>query len=177
MNIDNIKKICELVAKNIYTTQPDPVKIEKVEKLLFMTAAHESDGFRARRQYSFMNKPDKWDKGAFSLFQLEWNSIITILNKLNSNKDLFNRVKVLLESDDILKSVELTVGNKKEILDILSSENGDLLACILCRLHYLFKPGFPNTLEEMSVYAKQYYNTKYGKATPKDYLDAFNRFW
>ena len=61
---------------------------------------------------------------------------------------------------------------KKEFLRL---EYDLKFSILLCRLRYLAVPEpLPTTLSGLAHYYKKYYNTKYGSATEKDFIDIFN---
>ena len=66
------------------------------------------------------------------------------------------------------------------IPDLTMSENlrGNLFfATAMCRIHYLrVKHPIPNTIEAQALYYKDYYNTKYGKGTPEEYVRNYRKY-
>ena len=71
-NAQQIWGICKDVAQNVWIQQPSAEYARCVAQLLFGTAAHEGDGFRARRQYG--NLPD--GVGGYSLWQMEQAAVL-----------------------------------------------------------------------------------------------------
>lgn len=128
----------------------------EAQKLLMMTACHESMGFRYRKQ---VNGP------ALSYFQIE----PATLNDLYDNYLAYRPDKQALLD-----------GYLPEGMDRLEAlETQDDYACCAARLIYYRQPAAipPVTDEEaLAVYAKQYWNTELGKATPEKYLQDFHRY-
>ena len=124
------------------------------EKLLMMTACHESMGFRYRVQ---VGGP------ALSYFQIEPNTLADLyFNYLNYRTD---RKAVL---DGYLSPGE----DRMEAL-----RDNDRYACAAARLIYMRVPdALPDVGDDVGFanYAKRYWNTDMGKATPDHYLDDFH---
>ena len=123
------------------------------EKLLIMTAAHESMGFRYRRQ---VGGP------ALSYFQIE----PATLDDLYSNYLAYrpNRQKVV----DVFVPIGM---NRREAL-----EHDDRYACACARMIYArVAEALPDAGDEpaLAAYAKRYWNTPAGKATAAKYLADF----
>jgi len=126
------------------------------EKLLIMTACHESGGFRYRVQQG---------GPALSYFQIEPASFDDVWNRyLGIREDRRPLVAQFLPED----------------MDPLSAlENDDRFACAIARMKYAAVPASlpPATDEDaLAAYCKQYWNTDAGKATAKKYLDDFNLY-
>jgi hypothetical protein len=167
--------LCRSCALAIFTkNRPTEWYAERVAQLLFMTASHESDRFETRRQYGFSNGTAA---GGWGLMQLEWGSILDSVRLLNRKVALANRVRAWLELEDVYIP-ELNEKSKWKILFALKEQRGDRLGLVLARLHYLRMPGpVPEDVAGMAEYAKRYYNTPLGKATPGMYLTKFTALW
>lgn len=73
MDKQDILRLCRDCAASLYgAVPPSPAYAEQVAQLLFMTAAHESAGFRYRRQIGFRRESQG---GAFGLWQCELGSL------------------------------------------------------------------------------------------------------
>ena len=86
-----VRLLCDDCACSIYTsTAPSMAYADRVARLLFMTAAHESGGFRWRRQLGFSRDDDR---GAFGLWQCEWQSIADSIRYVRTPKrvELYHR--------------------------------------------------------------------------------------
>lgn len=175
----NILRLCRDCAASIYgTTPPSPEYAERVAKLLFMTSAHESGGFRYRRQIGFTRDSVT---GAFGLWQCEWPSIADSIRFIRNPKraELYGRCVTWLDGYD-RQFPELALHDvaQRGILATIQDVRGDPLSCLLARLHYLRVPeAVPATVQEMAAYAKKYYNTRLGSATDADYFRAYERWW
>lgn len=145
---------------------------DRAASLMFMTAAHESDGFRARRQYGFSAGTTR---GAFSLFQMEFPSIRESLAMIKARPVLHGQATAFLTAID--SPVEFD--DPFRVLQAIQKPTGDALAAVLARLHYYRVPApVPETPMEQAQYAKKYWNTYLGKATPEDYLcAAYKALW
>ena len=52
----------------------------------------------------------------------------------------------------------------------------DKMATLFCRLRYLVDPNpIPTTLEKQAEYYKRIYNTRFGKATPEQYIKNYKK--
>jgi len=161
--------------------------------LMFMTAAHESDKFIFRRQRGFGKC--NFTRGAYGLFQSEWAAILDNLEWLSRHKAVRDRCLLLLPELSTRMLLSRSIQNhgvlfreykddenyvspqRQSILELLQTEDGDTLAAIFCRTHYMRQPGaIPETPEGMAQYAKTHYNTEDGAATPTMYLEAGARF-
>jgi hypothetical protein len=143
---------------------------DAVARLLFMTIAHESDSFKARRQYGF--RPDT-TRGAFGWAQTEKASMDASFDRMWLGDAVGNSCVRYLDCWNSIKPV-----NTYEMRMAVQKPEGDALSVLLCRLHYLrVAAPVPLGLVEQSEYAKYYYNTRLGKAKPSDYLKAYQRHW
>ncbi|WP_262689771.1 hypothetical protein [Kordiimonas aestuarii] len=123
------------------------------EKLLMMTAAHESMGFRYRAQ---VGGP------ALSYFQIEPATL----------EDLYQNYLAYRPGRQAMLDIYLPAGMGR--IDAL--EHDDRYACAAARLLYARVPdALPVVSDDMALaaYAKRYWNTDFGKATPEKYLDDF----
>jgi len=174
-----IAHLCDDCACSIYGTRaPSAAYADCVSRLLFMTAAHESGGFKHRRQLGF-GKAD--GRGAFGLWQCEWPSIEDSIKYVRQPKraELYGRCVTWLDGyDRHFPELNLTTIAKLGILAVIQERRGDPLACLLARLHYMRNPeAVPETPQEQAAYAKRVYNTHLGAATAADYLRAYERYW
>lgn len=170
------RAMCESAGAMIYDTrQPTERYAMMAGQLLFMTAAHESDGFRARRQYGFSRDSTR---GAFGLLQLEKGSIGDSLKMLATRPNLAEHTREYLRQYPAVADIPFTADALPRVLLLLQSAEGDALGVMLARLHYLrVRASIPELPAVQAVYAKRYYNTYYGKAMPHDYLNAWKKFW
>jgi len=174
-----VRLLCDDCACSIYTsTAPSMAYADRVARLLFMTAAHESGGFRGRRQLGFSRDDDR---GAFGLWQCEWQSIADSIRYVRTPKrvELYNRCVNWLDGyDKYFPELDVNEVSKNGILAVIQDVRGDPLSCLLARLHYLRVPeAVPATVQDMALYAKAHYNTRLGKATASDYLSAYEKWW
>lgn len=144
---------------------------DRVGKLLFMTAAHESGGFLFRRQTTFSKNSLN---GAFSLWQFEIGSVSDSIRWIGSRQHLHDKAIGFVGEKDF------ALLQRKRLMELLlyvQKPEGDRLACLLARLHYFrMRESVPEDLEGLSRYAKKYYNTHLGKATSGHYLAAYRRY-
>ena len=156
--------------------------------LLMMTAAHESDRWQARRQYTFAateKSLGQWNyRGAFGLHQIEKGSVESSLARLHRDAPLLERCAYWLQmhgcdaaswlmakSGDHDNTEELS----RAILNAMREPEGDPVSVLFARLHYMRVPAaIPATPERWASYAKDHYNTYLGKATPGDYFRSWN---
>ena len=161
--IDMLHDVCKSVHSGL---SPTDTYANRAALLLFMIACHESDLMRARRQYSFRGKARG---GAFSLFQMEEASIRDSLRNMQSSDALRTSiVHYLYANNDTMFPLELPT---EELLDTvllrIQQPEGDRWAAVLARLHILrIKAPVPDSAAAMASYAKKYWNTELGKATP-----------
>ena len=131
----------------------------EAEDLLVMTMAHESNG----GEYLFQIGGG----GAIGIFQMEKGTYHDVWRTLNDpNSHLHDRAKLLLQACDLCEQ------------PIPEDMEGNLyLATAMARVYYArIRKPIPTDLDEMAEYAKKYWNTEQGKATPQDYLAAYLRF-
>ena len=121
-------------------------------RLLCMTAAHESGQYRYCRQI----------KGpALGIFQMEPATFDTVLGYVLRKEEKYS----ILADDARRFNPEDMIFNP-------------VFAAGMARAFYLRIPDAlpdPQDVEGLSGYAKDYWNTPLGKATPEDYYDAFMR--
>jgi len=128
---------------------PDPKR--RIE-LLMMTAAHESAQGRYIKQ---IRGP------ALGLFQMEPATHSYIYSWLCNHQPADRRRAALEWALERVGSAEQMTGNH-------------YYATAIAAFNYYSKPGrLPNNIADMTDYAKKYWNTHLGKATPGDYLDAY----
>lgn len=126
------------------TKEMDRFKPECVE-LLCMIAAHESGLGRHRKQ---INGP------ALSLFQIEPVTHDSIWDNCDS-------IKALAKKLGITRNIK-------------SLETDDRYAAFVARCYLLMdRNEIPKSVCEMGQYAKSYWNSGSGKASPEAYVDAY----
>ncbi len=128
----------------------------EAEKLLLMTACHESMGFRYREQ---VGGP------ALSYFQIEPATL----------DDLYANYLQYRPGRQLLLDRYLPDGMSRP--EALATE--DRYACAAARMIYArFSEAIPTVSDEerMAEYCKQYWNTPLGAATPEKYLDDYHRY-
>jgi len=126
------------------------------EKILMMTACHESMGFRYRAQ---VGGP------ALSFFQIEPNTL----------DDLYENYLAYRPDKQALVDAYLPEGMDR--LEAL--ENEDQYACAAARMIYWRVPeSLPDVTDDegLAAYAKQYWNTELGAATAEKYLEDYRRY-
>ncbi len=128
----------------------------EAEKLLLMIAAHESAGFRYRKQ---VGGP------ALSYFQIEPDTL----------DDLYNNYLVYRADKQAL--LDRFWPEHMKYLDAL--EKVDAYACAAARLIlWRVQEPLPEVGDDagMARYAKRYWNTQAGKATAEKYLEDYYRY-
>jgi hypothetical protein len=173
-NPKQVLALCCAVARAIPTAS-NPERHEwNVARLLFSTVAHESDGFRARRQYGFTAHSTK---GAFGLWQCEWGSISSSLQALVYRPAINEQCIAWVDTFGISRDC-LLPSNQPQTLLLLQEEKGDPLSAMFARLHYKWIPeAVPENIYDIAAYAKKYYNTYRGKARESDYRTAYEKYW
>lgn len=175
MDANAIYDMCLSCAQSVYNTRPpSPQYARRVANLLFGTAAHESAGFRYRRQLGFSYRSRS---GAWGLWQIESASVADSLVDLISKDKLElsnNAARWVGQSDDM--SWHWWVGETSH--DICKSMViSDRVSCLFSRLHYLrFPEPVPESLGDQAAYWKAHYNTYLGRGTPEDYLRSWVKF-
>lgn len=163
---------CRVVADSVYgSSAPTLDYAQRTADLLYMTAAHESDHWLARRQYGYARHTSG---GAFGLWQTQLNSIQDSLAYLERRPDVRRRVNGLL---GVFNSDPELLDNTAELLLALQDPPGDVLSCVLARVHYLHTTAepIPESPQEQAAYATRWYN-RGGKATINKYLEAYH-YW
>ncbi len=126
------------------------------EKLLVMTACHESGGFKYREQ---VGGP------ALSYFQIEPATLDDVYGRYLSRRvDI--RAKV-----DLFRPEDMTA--------LQALKECDAFACAIARIKYWMAPErLPAVTDDVgfAYYAKKYWNSELGKATPEKYLEDFKRW-
>lgn len=132
------------------------MRTAEAEKLLMMTATHESMGFRYRQQ---INGP------ALSFFQIE----PATLNDLYENYLSFRPDRQAVLDSFLPEGME-----RLEALE----KNDDYACCAARFIYWRVPEAIPPVADDgkMAAYAKKYWNTEEGKATAKQYLDDFERY-
>jgi len=165
-----IWRLCQDCAGAVYSTKPpSPAYADRVARLLFGTAAQESE-FVERRQHGRDGRPLPGDIGAFGLWQVEIaTSVEDSLDALYARPAMVERVKAWLPA--YCREV-LETRNARFIAWFMTVPSGDPLAVLFARLHYLFrtKDPIPATVEEQAAYWKRWYNTIAGAGTVAEYL-------
>ncbi len=129
---------------------------QEAEDLLIMTAAHESNLGEYLKQLG--------PGPALGVFQMEKGTFNDLWDRfLNQKPKLVDR---------IMKTCNLREKPAaEEMIDDLN------LATCMARVYFLrVRQPIPTDLDQMAAYAKKYWNTELGKATPEDYLAAYLRF-
>ena len=152
--------------------------IEHVTPLLFMTAAHESGGFRFRRQQG-RRYPLRDYIGAYGLVQMERATVEWMLDYLHAREAMLDRVLCALEEWGDYDSRDLVLDKSANLIcKALEDPSADALGVILMRLRYFPDPHpIPGDLDGQAEYAKRVYNTHLGAAKPEDYANAYRRLW
>lgn len=133
---------------------------QPAEDILVMTMAHESNGGTYLHQLG--NGP------ACGIYEMEVGTFNDLW--IRTLKDPDNKLHALLPK--IMVACNLAVEPKAEEM------NGNLyLATAMARVYYLrIRAPIPSDLNDMALYAKKYWNTEFGKATPQNYLSAYLKF-
>lgn len=127
--------------------------IKRAERGLVMIAAHES-----RRGYYLHQTGSGPAVGIFQMEPFTHDAIIDYMRK--RRPDLLEKLMHWTPRID----AKLMAGNH-------------YYAAFMARVFFMrFPEVFPESVEDMAVYAKWRWNTVEGKATPADYLEAFRRW-
>lgn len=164
--------ICQRIAAGIWIRrEPTPEYADRVARLLFGTAAHESGGFVYRRQIGF--RPDS-DQGAFGLWQIENGSATDTMYDLVKSPYLRSAAR------SVLTDWSYNVILRWSAIDALRATQAaqyDDLSCLMARLHYMrVGAGVPATPELLAQYWKDHFNTRLGKGTPEQWLRSFRKW-
>lgn len=165
-----VHELCGDASRGIWdTTPPNTEYAEAVQQLLFMTWAHESDMFQASRQYGLSWKSDI---GGWGPCQIELGSVTDSMKLLERKPNLATRVAQFVGNSGRGEIGWLLDMTPEQVLRLLAAS--ERVSAAFCRLHYLRVPAsIPDDLNGASEYAKKYYNTSLGKATPEQYLLAY----
>lgn len=151
---------CRSVASCIHTK---PVDVLAVARLLYGTAAHESGGFRYRRQ---MGLPWGSLRGGFGLWQVQTNSLQESIRRLSTKPELAHLAGAWLYGQDPPREWYSMTHDVSHAM-----QASDRLCCLYARLHYLWKPEpIPVELDEQAAYWKEHYNTASGAGTVEEYM-------
>lgn len=171
--------LCRGAAFGIYgDTPPTDEYGEAAARLLYMTAAHESGGFRWRRQLGFDPAPQSYG-GAFGLWQIEQGSIATTLAWMRRKPSVVAHAQAWLEYIPRYQCIDLGALSAEAVCRSMQEQSGDPLGAVFARCHYMWitpKP-IPLKSEDQAAYAKQYWNTAAGAASMSSYLEAFDAYW
>jgi hypothetical protein len=174
-NALRIWQLCQGCAAAIYDTRPPAAAYaERVARLLFGTAAQESE-FIERRQHGRDGRPLSGDIGAFGLWQVEIaTSVEDSLRALYARPGLLEHAKGWLPA---VCSEVLENRNARFIAWFMTVPSGDPLAVLFARLHYLFrtKDPVPESVEDQAAYWKRWYNTIAGAGTVEQYLTGWRQ--
>ena len=165
--------ICQRIASGVYIKRPPSEAYAlRVARLLWGTAAHESGGFRYRRQLGFSLSSLA---GGWGLWQIEHGSVTDSLYDVSGNAKLTSAVCAVLND----RGRELVRRwNTNEIIRATAFAEYDDVSCVLARMHYMrVRDAVPETPGGCAVYWKTWYNTSAGKGRPEQWLEAFNRLW
>lgn len=131
---------------------------DDVENLLVMTMAHESNGGEFLAQIS---------GPALGIYQMEKITFDDLWNHMTDlDSPSHKYIPRILNACNLLKApiAEEMIGNL-------------YLSTAMARIFYLrVKESIPSDLMDMAVYCKKYWNSPRGKATPRDYFNAYHRF-
>ena len=128
--------------------------------LLVMIASHESGLFKYARQNAVITSSTSL---AMGMFQMERDTAIDVCEYIKKKHSKFNTY-VVFKANQMLDGV---------ISDLYLIFNFQL-SVILARAFLMRIPDpIPEDNALMADYPKKYWNTSLGKATKKDYLDAF----
>jgi len=139
---------------------------ERVARLLFGTAAHESGEFLYNRQRGF---PWADLRGAFGLWQVELGSILDSMDYLDEHGAVARAAGAWLFRNSNAAPQWYKVHSQHSLTQMISG--WERAGCLFARLHYLRVPEpISDTAEMQAAYWKRYYNTKSGKGTVEGYL-------
>lgn len=152
---------------------------ERVARFLMMIWAHESAAGRYRRQSRYTLATEA---GAWGPFQMEQAAVTRCCELLNRSPVIADRANQFLRSreDYVFDSLDWGSGRDAGLETIPPSHMlrmilmHDATAAIIARLYLLFDPQpIPADGFDQANYAKRYWNTYKGSATPAKYLDAY----
>ena len=170
-----IYKMCKSCMRACYSRKPDGDYIERGAMLLFGTAAHESDGFKAVRQYGFGDPDDGDLRGGFSWWQVQMGSVSDSMDMLRRKPDLAERCADWLWQRHGANLYWFDNYTSPVLATLLM--DWQRFGCLFARLHYMRDPNpIPSGLGRIATYYKDVYNTRLGKATPQDFTAAWCAF-
>jgi hypothetical protein len=164
--------ICQSVARSMWVRrQPTEAYADRVARLLFGTAAHESASFIYRRQIGF--EPHS-ERGAFGLWQVENGSATDSMYAIVKSPFLRSAVRECVSERSY--GIVLSWCAKTALRATQRAEHDDL-SCVLARLHYMrVQSSVPATPDEQAAYWKAHYNTVHGKGTPEQWLRSYRKW-
>lgn len=163
--------LCLDCAQSIYGYQePNRRYARLVAQQLFGTAAHESNGFTARRQtgYDLDNV-----KGAWGLWQIERISIDDSFRRLDGKPKMALRAGHWIFGDVHIEPMwyrrECAALLPITFMQMLAVS--DRLCCLFARLHYAWVPEpIPEGEQSQAIYWDDKYNKNAEKGHPEEYL-------
>lgn len=157
-----------LCSQAFSTYPPSHVVINRAVELLLMTIAHESGRFRYVRQTVFDDKFLTW-RGGFGVGQHEIGSVTDSLQYLRERPAMADRLgRWLFRHNGV---TERWVNYYTPELFQLHAVESPRLSALAARVHYLReREPIPEGEQAMAEYAKVYYNTHAGSATPAKYM-------
>jgi len=172
--------MCHSCAEAVHNGRPPSGRYARwAGQLLFGTAAHESVGFKYRRQIGFSLENSR---GGWGLWQLESGSMGDSIKYIDGRPALRENVTQWLGDYDedgqlgLVPAILGGAGGTDVISRLIAEPIGDPLACLLARLHYMrFPEAIPGAVTEQAKYWKHRYNTHLGKGTPNQYAANWER--
>jgi hypothetical protein len=164
---ESVWKLCQECARHFPNSS-------KAARLLFGTAAQESS-FVHRRQKVFAKKRMYDLIGGFGLWQTEPGSITDSLKLLRRNRQRMQAALQFLAAYPISHAA-LVGGDLANICRVMTTPDGDALAVLFSRLHYLrVRKPIPDTEVEQASYWNEYYNINPVVGTDAEYLANWQR--
>lgn len=161
---------CKRIAAGAWIkTPPSPQYADRVARLLWGTAAHESGGFRYRRQIGFGLTSTR---GGWGLFQVEHAAATDVFYDISKSNSLTaNCVSVLsAPSAGVLRR-----WSAYEALHATAFPEFDDLSCLIARVYFMtIRESVPATPGAMAVYWDDKYNRNPTKGFPDQWLRAYN---
>jgi hypothetical protein len=174
MTPTQILDLCEECATSIYGDRaPTPAYADRVARMLFGTAAQESN-FQTRRQYG----PDFFGiVGGFSMWQVEQCSVADSLMWLQNRPQVAVRAARFLWQDVRAEKDQSWLKGGIAIAQALFSLRFcDRWGVLMARLHYLrVAEPIPESAAGQAAYWKRHFNTVAGAGTVEQYLQNWNR--
>lgn len=167
--------LCRACAAEVYGDRPPSAQYaERASMLLAGTAAHESDGFKARRQYGYTYVNDG---GAWGLWQTERAVLVDTRQYLASHPLVLRHVTTFVCQDSRADPQWLLRQYTDSTALLRWIACNDRMAVCQARLHYFQKPGaIPTTIQGQAEYWKHWYNTERGKGTTREYIRDWDRY-